>query len=182
MSIMSAPGAGTRVILEAPVPQSQPEPAAARSAQDSIAVRPVQRRSTRSKSRIRVLLVDDHKILREGLSALLKNQPDLEVVGEASDGYAALSLIRALQPDVILMDINMPGLNGIEATRIINADYPNVRVIGLSMHGANSASAMRDAGAVDFIHKGARADEVLAAIRAHAPAQKRRKPGRAAAL
>jgi DNA-binding NarL/FixJ family response regulator len=134
------------------------------------------RRSARHKAGIRVLLVDDHKILREGLKALLQDQPDVDVVGEASDGYSALSMIRTLLPDVILMDINMPGLNGIDTTRIISADYPGLRVIGLSMHGSDSANAMRAAGAVDFIHKGARADEVLAAIRAHAPERAKRKP------
>jgi PAS domain S-box-containing protein len=181
VSIESEQGCGTTIVLEAPIPRAVTEPTVARAAPGSPAISKPQRRLAAAPARIRVLLVDDHKILREGLRALLQNQPDIEVVGEASDGYTALTMVNSLQPDVILMDINMPGLDGIETTRIISADFPGVRVIGLSMHGASSATAMREAGAVDFVNKGARADEMLAAVRAHAPDRVRprvRRPAR----
>ena len=81
---------------------------------------------------IRVLLVDDHSLFRRGVASLLATERDFEVVGEASDGLRALEMARELMPDVILMDISMPGMNGLEATRLIKADMPYVRIIILS--------------------------------------------------
>ncbi len=175
MSITSVPGAGTSVTLEAPLPRLVRIAPKTRPADESSYAAPPTRRSAGTRAKVRVLLVDDHKILREGLVALLRNQPDLEVVGEAEDGHTAIQMVPPLQPHVVLMDIDMPVMNGIEATRRITADYPAVRVIGLSMHGDDSADAMRAAGAVAFVHKGARAEEMLAAIRAHAPKSTRHK-------
>ncbi len=84
--------------------------------------------------KIRILLADDHKIVREGLRTLIEKQPGLEVVGEANSGRMALKLARELKPDVVIMDITMPDLNGIEATRQIHSEIPGVKVIALSMH------------------------------------------------
>ena len=84
--------------------------------------------------KLRILLVDDHKIVREGLRTLIEKQPGLEVVGEANSGRMALNLARELKPDVVIMDITMPDLNGIEATRQIHSEIPGVKVIALSMH------------------------------------------------
>ena len=84
--------------------------------------------------KIRILLADDHKIVREGLRTLIEKQPGLEVVGEANSGRMAFKLAVELKPDVIIMDITMPDLNGIEATRQIHSEIPNVKVIALSMH------------------------------------------------
>ena len=84
--------------------------------------------------KIRILLADDHKIVREGLRTLIEKQPGLEVVGEANSGRMALKLAVELKPDVIIMDITMPDLNGIEATRQIHSEIPGVKVIALSMH------------------------------------------------
>ena len=84
--------------------------------------------------KLRILLVDDHKIVREGLRTLIEKQPGLEVVGEADSGRMALKLTRELKPDVVIMDITMPDLNGIEATRQIHSEIPGVKVIALSMH------------------------------------------------
>ena len=128
----------------------------------------VQSAASRSDGgRIRVLLVDDHMVVRDGLAVQLRQQPDIEVVGEASDGMTAADMVRTLQPDVVTMDVNMPGMNGIEATRAILAEFPGMNVIGLSLfEGAEKAAAMRLAGAVDYLSKSASFDSLLAAIRA----------------
>ncbi|MDP2728768.1 MAG: response regulator transcription factor, partial [Dehalococcoidia bacterium] len=87
--------------------------------------------------KIRVLLADDHTLVREGVRALLESQPDIEVVAEASEGGEAVRKSLELQPDVVLMDIAMPGINGLEATRLIRKGAPGVRVLTLTMHGAD---------------------------------------------
>ena len=83
---------------------------------------------------VRILLVDDHNIIREGLRSMLDEQPDMEVVAEAEEGHKALHLVREMLPDIAIMDVTMPDLNGIEATHKITAECPNVKVIALSMH------------------------------------------------
>ena len=115
---------------------------------------------------MRVLLVDDHAIVRCSLRTLLHLEPDIEVVGEAANGQLAVDLTRHLQPDVVLMDITMPTMNGIEATRAIHAEFPHVGVIGLSMHERDElAEVLRDAGAMDYVSKGAEPEELLAVMR-----------------
>jgi DNA-binding NarL/FixJ family response regulator len=84
--------------------------------------------------KVKVLIADDHQIVREGLRAMLEQEPWIEVVGEAEEGRTTLRLVRELAPDVIIMDVAMPDLNGIEATRQIVAEFPKVKVIALSMH------------------------------------------------
>jgi len=119
-----------------------------------------------ARRRIRVLLVDDQRAIRRGLAGLLQSQSDLEVVGEAGDGATAIALCRELLPDVILMDVTMPGMNGIEATRHIAANFPEVRVIGLSMHDAQGMAAlMRESGAADYLSKSSPPNRLIAAIR-----------------
>jgi PAS domain S-box-containing protein len=124
----------------------------------------------RSEKDIRVLLADDHQLLREGLATLLRDQPGIEVVGEASDGREAVDMALQTHPDVVLMDVTMPGLNGIEATRSIKAALPNASVIGLSMHEADEmAGPMRNAGAAAYLAKTGSADALIEAIRAASP-------------
>lgn len=119
-----------------------------------------------SRGRIRVVLADDHRVVRQGLVALLRGEPDIEVVGEAADGAEAVDQARALCPDVMILDVSMPGQNGLAAARTISEDVPEVRVIGLSMYDeADLARAMREAGAVGFVSKGGPPGALVAAIR-----------------
>jgi DNA-binding NarL/FixJ family response regulator len=115
----------------------------------------------------RILIADDHPNFREGLSALLLSAPDLEVVGEAADGEETISLAAELQPDVILMDLDMPGVGGIEATRQILNTSPHISVLVISMHEDDDlVFAALQAGARGYLLKGAPKAEILRAIRA----------------
>ena len=116
---------------------------------------------------IKVLLVDDHAIIREGLRSLLEKQPGMEVIADTDDGRKARELVRELSPNIIIMDITMPGLNGIEATRQITAEFPDVKVIALSIHSKRRYVAdMLSAGATGYILKECLFDELVAAIKA----------------
>ena len=121
---------------------------------------------------IKLMIADDHKLFREGIKALLAVTDDIEIIGEAEDGDAALKKSRELEPDVILMDINMPGLNGIRVTEQILEKRPQTRIIMLTMleDDASIFHAMR-AGARGYLLKGADTEEVLSVIRAVAEGQ-----------
>jgi DNA-binding NarL/FixJ family response regulator len=121
---------------------------------------------------IKLMIADDHKLFREGLKALLAVTDDIEIVAEAEDGDSALKKSTELQPDVILMDINMPGLNGIHATQQIVEKFPQIGIIMLTMleDDASVFNAMR-AGARGYLLKGADPQEVLSVIRAVAEGQ-----------
>lgn len=117
-------------------------------------------------SKIRVLIADDHAILREGLRSLLALQDDIEVVGEAADGQAALDLTRQLQPDIVLMDIAMPGMDGLEATRRLKQEHPATRVLILTQHDNREyVFSLLQAGAAGYVLKKAGGAEVINAIR-----------------
>jgi two-component system response regulator NreC len=119
--------------------------------------------------RIRILLADDHAVLRAGLRALLTAQADLEVVGEASEGAEAIRLCQTLRPDVVVMDIGMPGVGGVDATARIKRDAPAVKVLILSMHDDHGyLRQVLRAGASGYVLKKAADTELLAAIRAAA--------------
>ncbi len=121
---------------------------------------------------IRVLLVDDHQMLRVGLRTLIGRDPGIEIVGEASDGATAVELTRRLQPDVVLMDIQLPGLNGVEATRRIVREMPGVKVIMLTMYREeNQALEALRVGAMGYLHKDTDPDELLGTIRSVAAGQ-----------
>jgi DNA-binding NarL/FixJ family response regulator len=116
---------------------------------------------------IRVLLADDHTLVRAGIRALLDKLPDVQVVAEAPDGRDALSLVKTYQPHLVLMDIAMPGLNGLEATRRMGKEFPNISVLILSMHVSEEYvwQALR-AGAAGYLLKGAELAELALAINA----------------
>ncbi|MDQ4078357.1 MAG: response regulator transcription factor [Chloroflexota bacterium] len=118
-------------------------------------------------NRVRVLISDDHPVFRDGIRALLEAMPETQVVGEATTGDEAVRLAGQLEPDVILMDVQMPGLNGIEATRHIVASHPTIRVLIVTMFedDASVFMAMR-AGAHGYVLKDATRDELRRAIRA----------------
>lgn len=115
----------------------------------------------------RILLADDHEILRAGLRSLLDQRDDVEVVGEARTGREALQMALEMNPDVIVMDIGMPDLNGIEATRQIKQELPDVKVIALSMHADRRfVTGMLGAGASAYVLKAAALEELLDALQA----------------
>lgn len=163
IEIDSEPTKGTKVTLRAPLEneeeletstdREEPEPSALQL----------------SGKQIRVLLVDDHKMMREGLCKIVNAEEDMNVVGEASDGSEAVKLALKLSPDVIIMDINLPELNGIEATTQIKSRLSNVRIIGISFHDSTDViQDMRNAGATAYLKKDEAFDTLSETIRAEA--------------
>lgn len=171
MKIRSAQGRGSTFLIT--VPDGRRPEDARQTTEDgqhrtslSSVLRPSSSEIGPGPARLRVLLVDDHKVMREGLAALLGEQADLEVVGQAGNGREAVDLACRLGPDVVVMDVAMPLMAGDEATRQIKLHLPRARVVALSMfEEADMAEAMREAGAEMYLLKTAPSDELLAAIR-----------------
>jgi DNA-binding NarL/FixJ family response regulator len=116
---------------------------------------------------MKILLADDHKMMRDGLRALLERQPDMEIVAEASTGKEVLERARELHPDIVVMDVTMPELNGIEATRRLVAEQRGIKVVALSVHtDRRYMMAMFEAGAVAYVPKNVAFDELAQAIHA----------------
>jgi len=163
VEIESSPGSGTRITLVGPPPSVslpifQPIPPQDQTGESSA--------TGASTDVIRVVLADDHHIIRQGLASLLRAEPDIEVVGEASNGMEAVKLARSLQPDIVVMDVSMPVLGGVDATVEIGRDMPSIRVIGLSMHEEGEiSSAIQMAGAVAYVTKGGPPKSLVEAIR-----------------
>lgn len=161
----TAVGGGCRIELIAPIEVVKGPERSPRSTPLSPPVKACPQ-SAAKPGLIRLLLVDDHHIVREGMANLLREEADIDLVGEASDGLMAVDLARQLHPDVIIMDVSMPRMNGIEATALIKREQPGIKVIGLSMHEKDDmAQAMRQAGASSYLPKGSPAEELMANIR-----------------
>ena len=169
LDLVSAPGQGTTVTLVLPLrdAQSSGTRQEAREKQEQsrsdlpLAASPLRLGSPR----IRVLLVDDHAMVRQGLRSVLESYSDVEVVGEAVDGEEAVAFAAQLQPSIVVMDINMPKMNGIKATAEITSRYPGIIVIGLSVNtGDATEEAIRQAGAVRLLDKGAAVEELYRTI------------------
>lgn len=168
MRISSRPGLGSCVAIALPDDAAQVQQVTENPPVTTVPSHlPLEHRAGRSaKVHLRVVVADDHKVLRDGLAALLAEEADIEVVGEASNGREAVTLAARLGPDVIIMDVAMPGMDGIAATREISARFPGIRVIGLSMFDeVDMAQTMLDAGAEVFLPKAGPAEALLAAIR-----------------
>jgi two-component system, NarL family, response regulator NreC len=114
---------------------------------------------------IKIILTDDHKIVREGLRTLLEKHPEFEVVGEADNGRTAIALAQQLQPDVMIIDVTMPDLNGIDATELLMEKNPALKIIGLSMHFEKRFIArMLAAGASGYLRKACASEDIILAI------------------
>lgn len=170
LQIQSAPGQGSRLILTVPV--APIEKAELRTGGTLVLPEAdLLISGYRDPGRkIRLMLADDHAVVRRGFAAMLGAEPDIEIVGEAADGLETIELARKVLPDIILMDMSMAKLNGIEATRIIHNEFPEIRIIGLSMfEEVERAQALRDAGAVQYLAKSGPGEALIAAIRKHSP-------------
>ncbi|MEO6308621.1 MAG: response regulator [Nitrospiraceae bacterium] len=183
MSVVSAPGQGTKVTLVVPheemsleqanfqrAPESKlrqvsPAPSEFHTAENGDALRGLSSQNASKTSPTRVLLVDDHTMVRQGLRKVLEEYTDMEVVGEATDGEQGVTLAKSLTPDVVIMDVNMPGVSGIAATHQLMRELPHTIVIGLSVDNNKEVEkAMRDAGAISFLTKDAAIEQLYETI------------------
>jgi CheY-like chemotaxis protein len=159
------PGDGCRIRLNLPLEELDPSGDKKKEKDLPLPLRqPIA--AAPASERVRVLIADDHRVVREGLQSLLNREDWLEVVGQAADGREAVLMTRELEPDVVIMDISMPELNGIEATRIITGENRHVKIIALSMHQQEEmASAMVAAGAKRYLTKGGPTEDLVQAVR-----------------
>jgi PAS domain S-box-containing protein len=175
LEIFTAPGKGTSALLVLPLEEAvsvAPTPVDdGFTASTTVTPQRLTRETTSALQKaLTVLLVDDHAMMRQGLRSVLEAHQDITIVGEASDGQEAVEMVDALRPAVVVMDINMPRLNGIEATAKIKAQYPDVRVIGLSVNaGPNNKEAMLRAGADMLLTKEAAVEELYRGIQSVVP-------------
>jgi PAS domain S-box-containing protein len=170
LEVHSAPGKGTRVTIISPSQQPQsstPCPAAAPASPAGVTADSLDRgESEKMLAKIRVLIADDHAVFRKGLLGVLQQESDIHVVAEAGDGEAAVAEANNHRPDVVLMDLAMPKVDGMEATRRITAAMQGVRVIGLSAHQEEDmADALTKAGAVAYLSKDQPVEHLIATIR-----------------
>lgn len=170
LTIISVPQKGTVARIVLPLRRSDPIDRASftrirRLPYDHVSSRRHPERQEGGR-KISVLLVDDHRMLREGLRSIIDEQPDLEVIAEASDGHMALEVASACSPNVVVMDVNMPSMNGVEATRKIRAIHPDVTVIGLSvLQDQKMAELMAESGASAYLSKSDAFETLSATIR-----------------
>src|SRR5262249_35229975 len=171
LEVDSAVGQGTRATLVIPYRLEHepaesldtPQPVSTQHAEPST----INKLPLLAPATLRVLLVDDHAMVRQGVRSLLEGHDDVQGVGEAGDGAVGIELAGSLNPDVVVMDVTMPRIDGIEATRRIRQDHPSIAVVGLSVHGTSQVeAAMKAAGAALFVSKDAAGDELYEAIMA----------------
>lgn len=164
LDIHSAPGAGTRFGIWLPIAEAQQAEELPGHSLEGAAQKNARR--AKGNSVLRVLLVDDHQIVREGLLQMMSAEEGIEVIGEAADGYEAIEKTAALEPDIVVMDINMPRLDGIEATRRIKSQHPEVHVVGLSLHEERDVEAsFLSAGASAYLRKDGPSDRLFETLR-----------------
>jgi len=162
MEVEAAPGQGTRVaiLVAAGEPPALDGPVAVQRG-----AAPLPQVASPSRGGLRVLLADDHPVVRKGVADMLREQPEIEAVFEARDGLEAVDLALQTRPNVVVLDISMPRLSGVEAARQIRAQLPEARIIGLSMHEeADMAEAMYEAGAAVYLRKDVASEALVAAI------------------
>jgi PAS domain S-box-containing protein len=163
--LKATPGKGTEAILILPLIKMVGEPAS-REAKTSMPEKEISTPNRLPGARLRILVVDDHTLVRQGICGLLAMYGDIEVVGEAANGEEAIEFSNRLQPDIILMDITMPRLDGIEATRRIKEQHPDIIVIGLSvLNSPQIEAAMKEAGAVALLNKETAVNELYETIK-----------------
>jgi PAS domain S-box-containing protein len=163
--IESSPGMGTTIELRVPLVQPSGTEGGAGPPKGAVALVEAVKTADEQDARKRVLVVDDHAMVREGIASALRADPRLRVVGEAADGLEAIEAVDATSPDVVLIDLNMPRMNGIEATREIRRLHPEVVVIGLSVQDDEAtARSMREAGAAAFLSKSGDTGQMVATI------------------
>lgn len=170
VDIESSKGKGTKVTMH--IPLSEEDKKEAFEQIDQVTEQEKTRPTiTGQEEKIKVLLVDDHRMFRNGLRKIIEEQDDLTVVGEAGDGKEAVNLSRKISPDVILMDVNMPKMDGIEASRKISSDMPDIRIIGVSLHDSPEViQEIRNAGASAYLKKTEAFESLIVTIRAEASA------------
>lgn len=171
VNIDSRPGDGCTVTLNLPFDEKKSRPAVRKNSspiKNSNAKRKIPNKSinVKKKEKVCILVADDHAVLREGLVRILQQESSFHVVGEAPDGETAIKMVAKLKPDVVLMDVMMPGMGGVQATRIICQHNPGIKVIALSMYEEKEqGSEMTAAGAIDYVTKNNASDKIVKVIR-----------------
>lgn len=164
MEVHSVPCQGTTIAVELPDPiTSSPMDSAVPHNSKGSNNTPVQ---AMNLNPIRILVADDHNIVRKGIATMLNAELDFEVVGEAGDGKETLDLVHQLSPDLVVLDIDMPKMSGLEVTQVIQKEMPQTKAIGLSMIlDPHMIDSMKQAGAVAYLSKEGRTEELIKAIR-----------------
>jgi CheY-like chemotaxis protein len=161
LTITSVPGHGTQATLRMPVQQA----ISVGASLSSSAITPLAPMKSAETDPIRILMVDDHPLVRQGMRSMIDGLEGMQVVGEAADGREAVRAAGDLRPHVVIMDVNMPHIDGIEATRLIKQAHPEMVVVGLSVHNSEQVSAqMSEAGASAYLTKDAAPEKLHQAI------------------
>lgn len=164
--IMSEPGKGTKATLYIPIKEKEQRVMSINQEKEKELSSSKDGEKSKHKVDLKILIADDHQMVRNGFRQMINKQEDMNVVGEAADGEETVQLARKMKPDVILMDVNMPAMDGIEATKIITSELPDICVIGLSLHDSDEVvSNMFSAGASAYLSKDQAFKELVKTIR-----------------